>query len=169
MNTETEMTKMTARIWEPIWDRFQERTKATFIKRDAFASRLIEMEVPEIRKEYANMKLLSGGKKQISMNLKKASPRNVPGNLYLCNKVDQEFTDVIKSHNLVRDAILNRMLFWSICSPGILERLNIPGFVDRRSAFRDAPGRPVSPVAVMENILEDPRNLARWSLENSNL
>jgi hypothetical protein len=158
-NTDDEMenTKITAKIYQPLWSGFQEQAKELFLNRDAFLSHMIRCETPELKKDLAGRKLSSKAKRYISnqLNLVGHDKKQglVPVSISIRKEIANALNEVVENSNLVRDAFINRLLVFLRSNDTILNHFGIPQYTNQ---VRGAQPMPTSPLKAMEEIRNDP-------------
>ena len=122
MNTfpRSDTTKITAKVWRRVVDRLNRKLRKACLRRDAYLTRVLEVEVPELDAEvsianteqaerYVAGKLLEFDLKPVSMAL--------PVSL-----VDR-LNDTCRRKRIVRDAFFNRLFLLLAAEPGLIDRL----------------------------------------------
>ncbi len=157
-------TKITAKVYKPLWTDFIRQTNTLFLKRDAFLNHMIRTEIPHLAREVKGKdKLSSKARRYIAGELKRmGSESPVTVNIV----VDQETADALKqvvdSANLVRDGFINRLLIWLRASDVLLQSFDIPKTLDGLNEWN---GMPVSPLKAMEAVRDDPLGYIRSQIE----
>lgn len=108
MSAERTKTKITMTIWDDLFNHFSKRLDSCFIKRDAFLNHAIRVEVDHLTKGLAGLKNSPEAKKYISASLKGMGTKTI--NVVVDKEVAEALNKVVKKHNLVRDAFINRLL-----------------------------------------------------------
>ena len=63
-------TKLTAKLFEPMYKRFDSQLSSALLRRDAFLDRMIWQEIPHIREDLKGKKLSTNANRYISHSLK---------------------------------------------------------------------------------------------------
>lgn len=156
-------TKITAKVYKPLWTDFMRQTNALFLKRDAFLNHMIRIETPHLAREVEGKRMSTKARRYIAGELKRmGKERPVTVNIV----VDQETADALKkvvdSANLVRDGFINRLLMWLRSSDALLLSFSMPTTLN---GLRGVEGMPVSPLKAMEAVRDDPLYYIRSQLE----
>jgi len=159
------LTKLTAKVFEPMYTDFDRQLSACHLRRDAFIDRMILQEIPHLRADLAGRKLSEKANRYISHHLKRLGGKNAPPLKQVSIAVRHETAEALRSavgeHNLVRDAFLNRLITLLRSSPKLLDVLGLPTDVgDARKAVQrkreDLPDMSTSPLRAIEETLNDP-------------
>ena len=149
-------TKITAKIYKPLWLSFNKQAKGLFIKSSAFLNHVIERETPHLSRELEGKRLSLRAKRHIAGALKMMGADHLhPINIVVDQATAAALDEVVKRSNLVRDAFINRLIMLLRSSDALLAHFDIPKTVDAR-ALRSAEPMPTSPMKAMEAVRDDP-------------
>jgi len=165
-----EMTKMTARLFAPMYADFDRQMTNTFIRRDAFLDQVLANEVPRIKANLAGKRLSQAAHRYVAGELKrlslgrKDSPPLKQVSIQVRHSTVEALRQVVEEHNLVRDAVINRLIAFLRSSDGLLDSLGLPKRVtaNRRNGTDDMP---TSPLRAIEETQWDPFYYLRASCE----
>jgi hypothetical protein len=170
MKTErkSEMTKITASLFAPMYVDFDKQLSATLLRRDAFLDRMIATEISHLRKDLIGKKMSSKAKKYVSQSLMKMGAdklRQVSINIR--KETVTALNEAVEAHNLDRNAFINWLIALLRSSDKLLERLGLPtrisDFNFRRIGLEDMA---TSPLKSIEEIQCDPFYYLRSACEN---
>lgn len=153
------LTKITAKLFAPMYADFDRQIDGALLKRDAFLDRMIMLEIPHLRNDLQGKRLSSQANRYISQSLKALGGRNAPPLRQVSIAVRHETAEalraVVHEHNLVRDAFLNRLITLLRSSDKLLDLLGLPSRVDwnRKGGTEDMP---TSPMRVIEETQLNP-------------
>jgi hypothetical protein len=153
-------TKITAKVYKPLWMNFMQQADALFLKRDAFLNHMIRIETPHLARELKDKKLSSKARRYLSGELKRMGTETV--NIVVEQETADALKQVVDSANLVRDGFINRLLMLLRSSDALLRSLNMPITLDGMQGLE---GMPVSPLKAMEAVRDDPFYFIRSELE----
>ncbi len=176
------MPHINIRLWLPLSARLTKSTEDAFLRRDSYLGHLLSEELPEITRELEGLTNSDAARRYISSRLEDA-PR-VSATLKLPPEVIDQLTTVCDAHNLVRDALFNRLVFLLTNS---LERFAKIFEIDEQAIFA-VTGEPVrtgddtwfaydggfigpaalrasSPFALVKQLLTRPLDLQREVIE----
>ncbi len=152
-------TKLTAKLFEPMYKRFDSQLSSALLRRDAFLDRMIWQEIPHIREDLKGKKLSTNANRYISHSLKGLGGKETKPLKQVSIAVRHEtavaLNNMVKDHNLVRDAVLNRLIALLRSSDKLLVALGLPNRVrwNRDDGTEDMP---TSPLRAIEDTLCDP-------------
>lgn len=111
-------TKMTVKIYEPLFKSFDDQMNRLCIKRDAFLNHMIKRETPNLAKELDGRRLSPSARRYISGSLKRMGTRTV--NVVVDKETAEALNAVVDASNIVRDAFINRLIMFlrSSCGSG---------------------------------------------------
>lgn len=167
-STEQTLTKITAKLFEPMYLDFDRQLSDALMRRDAFLDRMISQEIPYLRDDLRGKQLSPEANRFISGELKRlggsdAGPlRQV--SISVRHETAKELRAVVEEHNLVRDAFLNRLIALLRASDKLLGALGLP----KRVRWGRADGTedmPTSPMRVIDETLGDPFYYLRAACE----
>lgn len=166
--TSQKLTKITAKLYAPMYADFDRQLSDALLRRDAFLDRMISQEIPQLREDLRDKRLSPEANRFISGELKRlggndAGPlRQV--SISVRHETAQELRAVVEEHNLVRDAFLNRLIAFLRSSDKFLGALKLPKRVHwgRSDGTEDMP---TSPMRVIDETLGDPFYYLRAACE----
>lgn len=153
------LTKLTAKIFAPMYAAFDKQLSEALLRRDAFLDRMICVETPHLREDLEGLKLSPAGYKHISSSLKKLGGKKAPPLRQVSISVRYETAEalraVVEETNIVRDAFLNRLIALLRSSDNFLKALDLP------TRMKPIPGFGIedmatSPLKVIEETQWDP-------------
>lgn len=153
------LTKLTAKLYAPMYADFDRQLSDALLRRDAFLDRMIWQEVPHLREDLGGKRLSNEANRHISHSLKALGGKKAPPLRQVSIAVRHETAEalraVVEEHNLVRDAFLNRLIALLRSSDKLLKALDLPTRVHwgRQDGTEDMP---TSPLRAIEETLWDP-------------
>lgn len=113
--------KITVKIWEPILKKLDLKLDAACLKRDAYLSKVLDVELAHLDSEvvFPNS---SAAHKFVADRLEHLKPRR-PVSLSLDPSVIERLNDICARKAIVRDAFLNRMLLILAFAPATVDHL----------------------------------------------
>lgn len=108
MASESKQTKIAMTVWEDLFSLFSNKLDRCFIKRDAFLNHVISVELDNLKKGLEGRKNSVHAKKHIASNLRDLGTKTI--NVVVDKQVAKDLNSIVKEHNLVRDAFINRLL-----------------------------------------------------------
>jgi hypothetical protein len=157
-------TKITIKIWAPLHLTFSNALEKRFIKRDAFLNHMIMQELPHIESELAGLKQSDVAKRHVSSQLSQLDLKTV--NVVVDKSVAERLSSLVQKSNLVRDALLNRIILFLLSPDWLLQHFDIPKTVDS-PRFHSAESMPTSPLGAIRSVLYDPMFYLRIDVHNS--
>lgn len=152
-------TKLTAKLYAPMYADLDSQLSRSLLRRDAFLDRMIWQEIPHLREDLSGRRLSTEANRHISKSLKKLGGDSAPPLRTVSIAVRYETAEALRTaieeHNLVRDAFLNRLVALLRSSNKLLNALGLPTRVtgNRRDGTEDAS---TSPLRAIEETLADP-------------
>lgn len=150
-------TKLTAKLYAPMYADFEQQLSTALLGRDAFLDRMIWQEIPHLREELKGKRLSAAANRHISNKLKELGAKNSMRQVSVAVRFEtaEALRTVVEEHNLVRDAFLNRLVALLRSSDKLLIALGLPTRVtwNRRDGTEDAS---TSPLRAIEETLADP-------------
>lgn len=168
------LTKLTAKVYAPMYAAFDRQLSNALLRRDAFLDRMISQEIQHLRNDLEGKRLSNEANRYISHSLKTLGGKDAPPLRQVSIAVKHETAEALRAavdeHNLVRDAFLNRLIALVRSSDELLRVLELPNCVGgaRRAARRkqeDLPDMPTSPLRAIEETLSDPFYYLRAACE----
>jgi len=101
-------TKITVKVWKDLLRIFDQRLASCFIRRDAFLNHMISNQLPDLRQGVEGRKQSPEARRYISGELKRLD--TTPINVVVDKEVASQLNAIVKEHNLVRDAFINRLM-----------------------------------------------------------
>lgn len=117
----TDLKKISTKVWEPILNKLDKKLDAACLKRDAYLSKVLTVELAHLDSElvFPNS---PEAHKFVSDRLERLKPRKAVS-LSLDEDVVNRLNDVCGKKNVVRDAFLNRLLLILAFAPDTIDRL----------------------------------------------
>lgn len=152
------LTKLTAKLYEPMYIDFDRRLSDALLRRDAFLDRMIEQEITHLHEDLDGKRLSNEANRYISRRLKATGGER--GRLRQVSIAVKPTTadalrEAVEEHNLVRDAFLNRLIVFLRSSDDVLKALGLNTRV-RAGRADGSEDMPTSPLRVIEETLADP-------------
>ena len=107
-----------------LWQSFKDQTDRLFINRAPFLSYMIASELPHIRKDLQDRILSTPAKRYIAGMVKKQGAKSV--NIEIDSNTAAALKQVVAEHNLVRDALICRLIIFLRGKDALLRWLDIP-------------------------------------------
>ena len=159
MGKTAQLTKITARLYEPMYKDFDRQLSAALLRRDAFLDRMIAGEIQHLREDLAGKKLSPVANRFIAGKLKGMGKKGDPELKQVSIAVRPATANALRvattKHNLVRDAFLNRLITLLRSSDKLLDSLDLPKVVGNDWRDGSAP-MPTSPLKAIEATEWDP-------------
>lgn len=161
-----ELTKLSAHFYEPMYAAFNQQMASALLRRDAFLDKVIAIEIPHLREELQGNRMSDKARLHISRELKRLGGNQAPPlrqvSLSIRHSTAEALREVVKEHNLVRDAFLNLLITLLRSSDTILDHLDLP---KRVGAVRGTEDMPTSPLRAIEEAQADPLYYLRAGCE----
>lgn len=164
----SDLTKITAKIYAPMYADFDKQLTTALLRRDAFIDRMIAVEIPHLREDLAGKTMSPKAKRYVSQSLKGMGGRNADKLRQVSISLHWETVGALNAavlaHNLVRDSFINWMIALLRSSDTLLERLGLPARITR---FRSdgTEDMPTSPLKAIDEIQWDPLYYLRAASE----
>lgn len=156
-------TKITVKIYEPLFDSFDDQMGRLCIKRDAFLNHMIKVETPNLAKELNGRRMSTKARRYVSGQLKRMGTKTV--NIVVDKEVADSLNAVVDASNIVRDAFINRLVMFLRSSDVVLSFFNLPKVING-SEFDDwYEAMPTSPIKAIETVFDDPLHYLRLASE----
>lgn len=158
------LTKLTGKMYEPMFRDFDRQLIGLLLRRDAFLDKVIAQEIPHLRADLKGKRLSDAANRYISQSLKRLGGDKagvlLQVSIALRHQTADELRYVVEEHNLVRDAFLNRLIVLLRSSDMFLKALDLPTRIEwnRRDGTEDMP---MSPLRAIEETLWDPFHYLR--------
>lgn len=146
------VTKITARLFEPMYADFDRQIADALLRRDAFLDRVISCEIGHLRTDLTGKRLSDKAKRYVAGRLKSLGGKDSSPLRQVSIAVRQETANalrvVVAEHNLVRDAFINWLITLLRSSDKLLECLDLPTRVttSRRDGTQDMPTGPIKAI-----------------------
>lgn len=153
------MTKLTARLFAPMYEDFDRQMSAAFLRRDAFLDQVFAREIPHIREDLAGKRQSNEANHYVAGLLKSLGGKNAPPLKQVSITVRQTTADALRAvaedHNIVRDSLINWIIVLLRSNDTILRDLDLPTRImnARHELTLDMP---TSPLKVIEETQLDP-------------
>jgi hypothetical protein len=138
-----------------LWNSFKAQTDSLFLSRAPFLNYMLKRELVHLREDLSGTTLTTRAKRYISGELKRQGP-NTSVNI----EVEPETADALRAavaeHNLVRDAVMCRLIIFLRSTDALLKHLDIPRVANDRWLGSSLEEMPASPLAAMEAVRDDP-------------
>lgn len=149
-------TKITAKIFLPLINNFNEQLSALHIKRDSFLNSMLKSEIKYLAAEMKDKKLSKKAKQYISGELKRMGTDKLETvNIVVDKDLADELNRIVESSNLVRDAFINRLILLLRSSDEFLSFMELPISLSA-SDFNAAEYMACSPLKTIESVMTDP-------------
>lgn len=148
------MPSISFRVPSRLWNAFKEQTDNLFLSRAPFLDHMIDVELPHLAKDLGGIKLNTRTKRYIANRLAKADPVSV--NIDVRQETADTLREVVKNHNIVRDAFVCRLLIFLRSANALLNLLDVSHSANDwgiRGALEELPS---SPLRAMEALRDDP-------------
>jgi len=151
----SERTKMTMKVYHPLWENFDAQIERLPISRDQFLNRVLRKETPRLAEAMGGKKLSREANRWISSQLARLKPKTI--NIGVDKDVADALNEVVKASHMVRDAFFNRLIAFLRSSDTLLDYLDLPKLEDGKVGkdFADI-AKPVSPLSTLEETFDDP-------------
>lgn len=161
-----EITKISAAFYAPMFTSFERQLDEAFIKRDAFLDHVIASEIPHIRSDLKGKRNSIKAKRYIGDQLRKigGGDARTPVSIKVRHSTAQALRELEETHNLVRDAVLNRIITMLRASDKLLSVLELPPRISALmwEGYEDMP---VGPIRAVVETLADPFYYMRAACE----
>lgn len=149
------LTKISIRLNVKLLQTLNKQVDACFMKRDKFVAHLISTQIADIRTAFIGKRLSNKAYKYISGEIKRSGWRLV--NLEIDKDIADRLNAVVKEFNLVRDALLNRMIFFTVAGAAAYTRIGIPSQLENVLNNSDyLLSLPISPLKAYRELMADP-------------
>lgn len=167
-NQKSEMTKITVKLFAPMYADFDKQLSAALLRRDAFIDRMIAGEITNLRNDLAGKRMSPEANRYVSGVLKKMGGSKAPPlhqtSIALRATTAAALNEAVEAHNLVRDSFINWLIALLRSSDTLLEKLDLPKRIrgNRRDGTEDMP---TSPLKAIEETQSDPLYYLRAACE----
>lgn len=148
-------TKITVKIFKPLFDSFEKRVRKLFIKRDEFVDHLISVELDYLAEDVKNLRQSDAARRYISKTLKRMGTKTV--NIVVKKETALKVKLICDEANIVRDAFVNRLLLLVIARNSFLDYVDLPANLDPAIFERyEISDIATTPFGAIEQIYNDP-------------
>lgn len=153
------LTKLTARVFAPMYADFDKQMSAALLRRDAFLDQVIAGEMQHVREDLAGKRQSNEAHRYVAGLLKslggKAAPPLKQVSIAARHPTAEALRAVADDHNIVRDSLLNWIVVLLRSHDSVLDDLDLPKRVSwgRRDGTQDMP---TSPLKAIEETQHDP-------------
>ena len=158
------LTKITARVDRALWESFSGQIDDLFIKKGAFLDFMIRRELGFLKQDLEGVVLSSKAKRFIANKLGHRHP--LPVSIEVHQETANTLNEIIKCHNIVRDAFINRLIIFLRANAKLLRAIGAPDSI-AASAFSSLDSLPASPLEAMRCVHDDPLYYIRSFLKES--
>lgn len=158
------LTKITARVDRALWESFSEQIDDLFIKKGAFLDFMIRRELRFLKEDLEGVVLSTKAKRYIANKLGHRHP--LPVSIEVQQETADALNEIIKRHNIVRDAFINRLIIFLRGNAKLLRAIGAPDSISA-SAFSSLESLPASPLKAMQCVYDDPLYYIRSFLQES--
>jgi len=148
--------------------RFDEQMRDALLRRDAFLDRVIAGEIAHIEADLAGKRMSPEAHRYVAGCLKQMGGGDAgelwPVSISLQHATAHELRRVTMEHNLVRDALINRMVMLLRAADKLLNNLDLPLRVDA-VRLGGAEDMATSPLKAIEEVQYDPFYYLRTACE----
>lgn len=149
------LTKISIRFNVTLIQTLNKQVDGCFMKRDKFVAHLIDTQIADIRTAFIGKRLSNEAYKHISKGIKRSGWRLV--NLEIDKDIADRLNAVVKEFNLVRDALINRMIFFTVAGAAAYNRLGIPTQLENvLNNSNYVLSLPLSPLKAYRELMADP-------------
>lgn len=117
-------TKITIKLVDQLNTMLNRQLDACFMKRDKFIAHLISTQLSDLGQALDGRKLSPKARKYIFDHLKRAGTKTV--NLVVEQGLADRLNELVEKHNLMRDAVLNRIIFFAVASTDFYRKAQVP-------------------------------------------
>lgn len=161
--TSFDTQKATFKVIKPLYEKLAERLELTCFKRDLFLNKLLLSEMHHAQNELSGVVLEPRDKRLISSKLSEHDLVMI--NVVLDKQTAELLNKVVKEKNLVRDALINRIIYFLTCPAYLESELGIPEFVDETIVRDFINAVPTCPFELLSMTLSDPLFFIRETLK----
>ena len=149
------LTKISIRLNIKLIHILNQQIDECFMKRDKFVAHLIDTQIADIKAAFKGKKLSNKAYRYIANNIKRSEWRLV--NLEIDKDIADRLNVVVKESNLVRDALINRMIFFTVAGSAAYERIGIPSSLEGVLNNSDyLLSLPLSPLKAYSELMSNP-------------
>jgi hypothetical protein len=145
-----------------VWTAFRQQADELFLKYARYLDYVLAQELPRLDRELGNRVMSTEAKRFIANKLHRLDTTSV--NLELSAATAAKLREVVGKHNLVRDAVMTRLVLLLRSSDALLRSLEVPRTIPGRGALEFMP---TSPMKALEAVRDDPFYYLRSYLDDS--
>lgn len=166
--------KISFRVPEILLGRFNKEFKNLPLARDQFISNLIRTECECLAADLKGKKLSAEAKTFIANQLKNMEKGTRPVSIVIDTDVAARLNKIVEKTNIVRDAFLNRILYFLLLTARLRNHLDLPDEFDQFQIISKRKSElrwetiPVSPIEWLAQVLADPFCYLREELSRRN-
>ena len=157
MTTKKQSTKITVKLFQPMYEKFLSQLENMPLLKDAFIEDMILSALRHLDEDLEGKVNSESARRYIAGSLKKTGPKELePVSIKVAMTTAAKLRKATKQHNLCRDAFINFLFACIRGEDGFLEYLGFStrvGRVRRRISVEDMP---TSPMKAIEESLTDP-------------
>lgn len=158
-------TKITVKIYTPLLTKFSKTLDSLHIKRDSFLNAMIKGESAQLAIELNGRKQSGAARKYIAGALKRLGTTTV--NIVVEKSTADNLNQIVDEANLVRDAFINRLMYFLLSSDRLLQFLELPVFITGSNFEGYVEPMPTSPMSSMKVIASDPLYYLRLAVQEN--
>lgn len=148
---------------ERLWEQFRSQAARLYLSYSGFLGYVLERELPALREELAGLKLSTRAKRHIAGAVKRTGTKSV--NIEVTQETADALRAALAEHNLVRDAVMSRLVLFLRSPDALLKELEVPRTLGRDRADGYLEDMPLSPMRAMEAVRDDPFFYLRAHIE----
>lgn len=156
-------TKITVKIQAKMFQGFEKQMDALHLKRDAFLDSVIQQEMKFLEEELGGKRQSPAARQYIAGELKRLGTRQV--NIQVEQSTADKLNRIVSAGNLVRDALVNRLIMFLRSTPMVLKALGLPSHITGSEYDDYVEPMPTSPLAAMEAVQSDPLYYIRSAIQ----
>lgn len=148
------------KVFAALLQDFDHRLRVLHIKRDAFLDQVIRSELPHLEKDLNDKRLTPKARRYIARTLKRMGTCQI--NIVVDKTTAETLKEIVVKSNIVRDAFVNRIIFFLRASEQLLEHLGVSSMARRP---RPAPHTAIGVLDAMAALNADPLSPLRQAVE----
>lgn len=166
--------KMSFRVYEVLLGRFNKEFQNLPLARDQFISNLIRTECECLAADLEGKRLSDEAKVFIANRLRSMEKGTRPVSIVIDTNVVARLNEIVEKTNIVRDAFLNRILYFLLLTVRLRNHLDLPDelnqfqIISKRKSELRWENIPVSPIEWLAQVLADPFCYLREELSRHN-
>lgn len=115
---------------------------------------MVQRELKNLREDLAGLRLSTRAKRHISGQLKRTGAKSV--NIEVEPETARALRAAVAEHNLVRDAVMCRLIIFLRSNRDLLKYLDVPRYATSKGIDIGLEQMPASPLGAMEAVRDDP-------------